>query len=78
MLFDLCYLALLCAIILTTFFQVLLPLPAVQVSQQLYAAQMLPHSSIAAPPPLCILLFCVLGLVYLKIIWRLINPQKKL
>lgn len=77
MLFDLCYLILLCVIILVTFFQVLLPLPAVQASLPLHTLQMLNHMTVETPPPQIILFFCISGLIYLKIIWRLINPPKK-
>lgn len=77
MLFDLCYLAVLCTIILVTFFQVLMPPPVLQASLSLYSSQFMPHLTIDTPSPQIILFFCVLGLVYLKIIWRLINPPHK-
>ncbi len=76
MLFDLCYLAILCAIIIITFVQVLLPLPALQTSLDLHTTQMLHHLSVDTPSPQMVLLFCVAGLLYLKIIWRLINPPR--
>lgn len=77
MLFDFCYLVVLCAIILITFFQVLMPPPVLQASLSLYSSQFMPHLTIDTPSPQIILLFCLLGLVYLKIIWRLINPPHK-
>ncbi len=77
MLFDLCYLGVLCSIIIITFVQVLLPLHTMQSSLDLYSTQILHHLSMASPSPQMVLLFCMAGLLYLKIIWRLINPPRK-
>lgn len=77
MLFDFCYLVVLCAIILITFFQVLMPPPAMQTSLNLSSSRFMSHLAVDTPSPEVILLFCVLGIVYLHIIWRLINPPHK-
>ncbi len=76
MLFDLCYLGVLCTIILFTFVQVLLPMPTLETSANLYQMQMLPHLSFDALPPQLALLFCTLALLYLKMIWRMIHPPR--
>ena len=76
MLFDLCYLAILCAIIIVTFVQVLLPVPALQTSADFFTAEMFPHFFLDALSPQITLLLCSLGLLYLKIIWRLIHPPR--
>ncbi len=77
MLFDLCYLGALCAIILFTFVQVLLPMPSLETSINLYSAQMLPHLFLDTLPPQLTILFCTLALLYLKMIWRLIHPPRR-
>lgn len=75
--FDLCYICLLCAIILVTFFAVLLPQPALLASLDLYSMQLLTHITVQGPSPRTALLLSILGLIYLKIIWRLINPPQR-
>lgn len=77
MLFDLCYLLVLCLIILFTFFSVLMPHPAILASLDLQSMQILSHISTEGPPPQITIVFCVAGLIYLKIIWRLINPPRR-
>ncbi len=77
MLFDLCYLGVLCAVILFVFVQVLLPMPALETSVSMYSTQMLPHLSLDSLPPQLTILFCVLALLYLKMIWRLIHPPRQ-
>jgi len=72
--FDLCYICLLCAIILLTFFGVLMPQPAQLASLDLHTTQLMRHVSGGEPSTRTALLLGILGLVYLKIIWRLINP----
>lgn len=74
---DLCYICSLCAVILITFFHVLMPQPTLLASLDLQSMQLLNHITVAGPTPRTALLISVLGLVYLKIIWRLINPPQK-
>lgn len=77
MLFDLCYLAILCAVIIITFVHVLLPVPSLQTSADFYTAEMFPHFFLDTLSPQTTILLCGLGLLYLKIIWRLIHPPGK-
>lgn len=74
MLFDLCYLGVLCAIILFVFVQALLPMPSLETSAALYSTQML---SLDTLPPQLTVLLCALALLYLKMIWRLIHPPRR-
>lgn len=74
---DLCYICLLCAIIVITFFHVLMPQPALLASLDFQSMRLLNHITVAGPTPRATLFISVFGLVYLKIIWRLINPPQK-
>lgn len=76
--FDLLYICFLCAIILVTFFSVLLPQPALLASLDLHSMQFLSHVSTEGPSPQAAVLLSILGLIYLKIIWQLINPPRNL
>ena len=76
--FDLLYICFLCAIILVTFFSVLLPQPALLASLDLHSMQFLSHVSTGGPSPQAAILLSILGLIYLKIIWLLINPPRNL
>ena len=49
--FDLLYICFLCAIILVTFFSVLLPQPALLASLDLHSMQFLSHVSTEGPSP---------------------------
>ncbi len=72
MLFDICYLAMLCAIILFTFCGVFLPSqPAVALvySQSL---PMFQHTTLSTLPAELAMLCAIGSLLYLKCIWRLI------
>ena len=71
-LFDIFYLALLCTIILVTFYYVFLPSqPAMTIlySQPLPVFQ---HTALSALPSERAMLCAIASLVYLKCIWRLI------
>ena len=72
--FDLLYICCLCAVILVTFFSVLLPQPALLASLDLHSMQLLNHVTTEGPSPQTAILISILGLIYLKIIWQLINP----
>ena len=76
--FDLLYICFLCAIILVTFFSVLLPQPALLASLVLHSMQFLSQVSTEGPSPQAAILLSILGLIYLKIIWQLINPPRNL
>lgn len=76
--FDLLYICFLCAVILVTFFSVLLPQPALLASLDLHSMQFLSHVSTEGPSPRAAILLSILGLIYLKIIWQLINPPRNL
>ena len=76
--FDLLYICFLCAIILVTFFSVLLPQPALLASLDLHSMQFLSHVSTEGPSHQAAILLSILGLIYLKIIWQLINPPRNL
>ena len=74
MIFDFLYLGLLCVVIVFTFIHILLPIPALQTAAGLHAAKIAePFLSRSLPLENSIFL-CILGLLYLKIIWRIINP----
>lgn len=72
MIFDLCYLASLCAVILITFYVVFLPAqPAITI----LSCQTLPvfqHTTSAALPIEIAMLCAIASLIYLKCIWRII------
>ena len=74
---DLCYICLLCVIIVITFFSVLMPQPALLASLDIQSMHLLNHITVEGPSPRTALFIRILGLVYLKIIWRLINPPQK-
>ena len=77
MLLHFSYLFALCAIILITFFTVLMPQPLTMPTADLQAMQLMHHITMDSPSPQFVLLVCIGGLVYLKIIWRLINPPQR-
>ena len=77
MLLHFAYLFALCAIILTTFFTVLMPQPLSLPTADLHAMQLMQHITMDTPSPRFVLFVCIGGLVYLKIIWRLINPPQR-
>ncbi len=74
--FDLLYICLLCSVILATFYLVLMPQPALLASLDLHSMQILSHITVQGPSPRAALLLSIAGLLYLKIIWRLINPPR--
>ena len=74
---DLCYICLLCAIILAAFYLALLPQPTLLASMNLHTTPLLSHITMPGPSPQAALLLSISGLIYLKIIWRLINPPRK-
>lgn len=71
-LFDLCYLAILCGIILITFYIVFLPAQPAMTALSTQFSPVFRHAESAALP-IEIAMLCAIGsLIYLKCIWRMI------
>lgn len=71
-LYDLFYLALLCAVILITFYYVFLPSQSAMISLPAQALPVFQHTAASALPLEIAILCAIASLVYLKCIWRLI------
>lgn len=71
-LYDICYLALLCAITLITFYYVFLPVQPTITTLSNQAVPALQHTTSAALPTELSILCAIGSLLYLKCIWQLI------
>lgn len=71
-LFDICYLALLCGIILITFYYVFLPAQPAMTSLYHQSLPVFRHTGLPLLPTEFTMLCAIGSLVYLKCIWRLI------
>lgn len=71
-LYDICYLALLCGVILITFYYVFLPMQPAVTTLSSQATPVLQHTTATALPVEISTLFAISSLLYLKCIWQLI------
>lgn len=71
-LYDICYLAVLCAVILITFYYVFLPAQPAMTALSSQALPVFQHTTVTHLP-IELAIFCAIGsLLYLKCIWRMI------
>ena len=71
-LFDICYLAILCGIILVTFYYVFLPIQPAMTALSSQALPVFQHTASSALPIEIAMLCAIVSLVYLKCIWQFI------
>lgn len=71
-LYDLCYLLLLCAVILVTFYLVFLPEQPAMTALSCQAMPVMQHTVNSALPAEITMLCAIGSLLYLKCIWQLI------
>ena len=71
-LFDICYLGLLCSVILITFYYVFLPAQPAMALLHSQAMPVFQHTASSALPIEIAMLCAIVSLVYLKCIWRFI------